>query len=70
MALVPLQVLHEFSAWKAVDGEHQGEVVAPQCGLVVLRWSNEPLSLRFRSLVVHMGAVKAMEAAMEAAAVQ
>ena len=41
-----LQVLRDFDIWKAVDGEHQGEVVAPKSGLVVLRWSNEFLVVK------------------------
>lgn len=36
-------MLKEVEPWNAVDGENCGEVVAPKAGLVVLRWSNEPL---------------------------
>ena len=37
------EVLREVEPWNTVDCENSGEVLAPKSGLVVLRWSNEPL---------------------------
>lgn len=48
-----LQVLRDFDTWKAVDGEHQGEVVAPKSGIVVLRWSNEFLVMKEISICLY-----------------
>eukprot|EP00434_Breviolum_minutum_P013518 symbB.v1.2.011914.t5/scaffold794.1/size161992/7 len=49
------EVLRDFDTWKAVDGEHQGEVVAPKSGLVVLRWSNEFNILRAKRVQFEVG---------------
>lgn len=51
--------LRHFSLWKAVDGEHQGEVFVPKSGLVVLRWSNEFNILRGKRIQFEVGIVEA-----------
>lgn len=54
--------LRHFSLWKAVDGEHQGEVFVPKSGLVVLRWSNEFNILRGKRIQFEVGIVEAPRA--------